>query len=165
QFDAAKQKEAAGDWKAATDDYGWILAHDPNYAKRGEMAHAFAMRGDQLRAEKKLSDAVGVYRQAVDLDGGGRDADYANARVALLDGLIALERGHADIASFRRALQLDPQLADARLGLSRAEALSGRRHRLEVAEAVLAALALAFGLWLLWRRSAPPVEPGAPTEP
>jgi hypothetical protein len=165
QFDGAKQKETAGDWKAATDEYGWILAHDPNYAKRGEMAHAFAMRGDQLRSERKLTEAVGVYRQAVDLDGGGRDAAYANARVALLDGLIALERGHAEPASFRRAMKLDPQLAEARVGLSRAEALSGRRHWLALAEAVLAALALAFGLWLLWRKSAPSAQPGAPTEP
>jgi tetratricopeptide (TPR) repeat protein len=156
QFEAAKEKESAGDLAAATDGYSWILAHDPNYGKRGEMAHAFAKRADELRAAGKRADAVAVYRQAADLAPDGPEAPYAAARAALLDGELALARGRADVTSFRRALALDPSLKDARTGLARAESVSGRKHWLEFGEALVAALALAFGLWALWRKSAPP---------
>src|SRR6185503_3990808 len=37
QFAAANAKEARGEWQAASDEYGWILAHDPNYQKRAQM--------------------------------------------------------------------------------------------------------------------------------
>jgi hypothetical protein len=57
------------------------------------------------------------------------------------------------VASFRRALSLDPSLKDAREGLARAEALRGRRRWLEVGEALGGILALAFGLWFLWKRA------------
>jgi tetratricopeptide (TPR) repeat protein len=159
QFDAALAKEAAGDWKGATDEYGWILAHDPNYAKRAQMAKAFASYADQLRQKKELSQAVGLYRQAVDLDPAGPEAKHAEALVALLDGQEALSRGQADLPSFRRALALDPSLTEARDGLARAESLAGRRRWLEGAEAVGAVFALLFGLWALWKRVQRPVVP------
>ncbi len=155
EFQDAVARETAGDWKGATDGYGWILAHDPNYARRGAMAHAFAKRGDELKAEKKFAEAVGFYRQAVDLDPKGPEVPYAGARVALLDGEMGLARGHADPVLFQRALALDPSLGEARVGLERADALIGRHRWLEIGETVLAAFALVFGLWLLWRRTTP----------
>jgi tetratricopeptide (TPR) repeat protein len=155
QFNAALAKEQAGDWKGATDEYGWILAHDPNYARRAEMAKAYARFADDLRQKKQLSQALGYYRQAVDLDPNGPEARYASARVALLDGQEALSHGQADVSSFKKAVALDPSLSEAKDGLERAESLKGRRRWLEGLEAVAAVLALMFGLWFLWKRAQP----------
>src|SRR5262249_47014101 len=106
EFQKGQTAEQANDWKAATDSYGWILAHDPNYAKKGMMAKAYVRRGDALRASGERASAVGYYRQAVDLDPKGPDATYAAARAALLDGEEAVAHGHGDVASFRQALAL-----------------------------------------------------------
>jgi tetratricopeptide (TPR) repeat protein len=117
EFAAARALEARGDLKGATDEFGWILAHDPTYARRGEMAHAFAGQGDRLRAGGQIARALGYWRQAIDLAPSRPDARYAAARVALYDGLQALDRGDADVGAFERALALDPSLTEARAGL------------------------------------------------
>jgi tetratricopeptide (TPR) repeat protein len=155
QFQAGRDFERRGDLKAATDEYGWILAHDPNYVRRGEMARAFARYGDELRAAGELARAVGYYREAVDLDPNGPEASYAGARVALCDGLAALDRGHAEPELFRRALRLEPSLREASSGLSQAEWLRVRRRGLRVAESVAAVAGLLLLLRALWRRSSP----------
>jgi hypothetical protein len=155
QFEAARERERANDWKGATDLYGWILAHDPNYAHRAQMAPAYARHADELREHGSASEAVGYYRQAVDLDPNGPEAPKAAARAALLDGEQALARGQVDVASFRRAVSLDPTLAEARAGESRAEGLRGRKRWLASTEALAALVALAFTLRLLWRRAQP----------
>jgi tetratricopeptide (TPR) repeat protein len=153
QFAAARAKEERGDVRGAVDEYGWILAHDPNYAHRGEMAHAFARYGDSVRDQGDVPRALGLWRQAIDLAPDGPDARYAGARVALYDGLEALGHGHADVGAFRRALALDPSLGEAKRGLSRAEWMQARRRWTRGAMAAGVALALAFALWLLWRRT------------
>jgi tetratricopeptide (TPR) repeat protein len=153
QFAAAKAKEERGDVKGATDDYGWILAHDPNYARKSEMAHAFARAGDSWRDQGDVPRALGYWRQAIDLAPDGPDARSAAARVALYDGLEALAHGHADVGAFKRALALDPSLAEARTGLTRARWMQARRRWTRAALSLLSALGIAFALWLLWRRT------------
>lgn len=156
EFAAAHAKEERGDLRGATDDYGWILAHDPNYARRGDMAHAFARYGDSLRDQGDVPRALGSWRQAIDLAPDGPDARYASARVALYDGLEALAHGDADLGAFRRALALDPSLTEAKKGLQRARWMQARRRWAHGAEALAGAFALAFALWLLWRRTGAP---------
>jgi tetratricopeptide (TPR) repeat protein len=170
EFASAKANEERGDLRGATDEYGWILAHDPNYARRGEMAHAFARYADSLRDQGDVPRALGYWRQAIDLAPDGPDARYAAARVALYDGLDALAHGGADTGAFNRALALDPSLSEARKGLSRAEWAQARRRWARVAEALGAAFVIAFALWLLWRRtggakSAPPASGPRPSNP
>ncbi|HEX8953047.1 MAG TPA: hypothetical protein VF945_14430 [Polyangia bacterium] len=160
-FAAAHAREERGDLKGATDDYGWILAHDPNYAHRGDMAHAFARYGDSLRDQGDVPRALGSWRQAIDLAPDGPDARPAAARVALYDGLEALARGHADVGAFSQALALDPSLSEAKKGLSRARWMRARHRLARGAETLLGAFALAFALWLLWRRTAPKSAPPA----
>ncbi len=163
EFGAAKAKEERGDVKGAVDDYGWILAHDPNYARRGEMAHAFASLGDSVRDQGDVPRALGLWRQAIDLAPDGPDARHAAARVALYDALAALERGHDAVGEFRRALALDPSLSEARAGLQRARWLAARRRVTHASAAVAALLALALGLWLLWRRTGARSDEASPT--
>ncbi|MDB4968453.1 MAG: lyase domain protein repeat-containing protein [Myxococcales bacterium] len=153
---AAKVKEERGDVKGAVDEYGWILSHDPNHPRRGEMAHAFAKYGDSLKDQGEIGRALGYWRQAIDLAPEGPDARAATARVTLYDATEALKKGHADVGAFKRAMALDPSLTEARSGLARAQSLHARRRWLSGAEALLAALAIALGLWLLWRRTTVP---------
>jgi tetratricopeptide (TPR) repeat protein len=170
QFAAARAKEQNGDLRGATDEYGWILAHDPNYAHRGDMAHAFARFADSLRDQGDVPRALGYWRQAIDLAPDGPDARYAGARVALYDGLTALDHGHADVGAFKRALALDPSLGQAHQALSRAQWMQARRRWTRGAATGAAAVALALVLWLLWRRtgaprSAPPDAGPRPSDP
>ncbi len=116
QLQSGKEKEARGDWQGATDEYGWILAHDPNYDKRAQMTHAFVEAGEALRARGEVSRAVGYYRQAVDLDPAGPEARVAGARVALCDGLESLKSGSGEASRLQLALSLDPALSEARFG-------------------------------------------------
>jgi len=140
------------------------------------MAHAFAKYADSLRDQGETARALGFWRQAIDLAPEGPDARYAAARVALYDGLQAVERGNADIGAFKRALALDPSLSEARAGLTKAQALHSRRRWLQGLEAAAALFGIGFLLWLLWKKSgsssalpppppptAPPSEPTAPT--
>jgi tetratricopeptide (TPR) repeat protein len=176
EFADAKAREERGDVKGATDEYGWILAHDPTYARRGEMAHAFARYGDSLHEAGDVARALGYWRQAIDLAPEGPDARYAGARVALYDGLQAVARGHADTGAFKRALALDPSLDEAKHGLARAESLHARRRWLQGGETLLALSGIGLLLWLLWRRtgtmgvtssfrSGPPGPPPPPAPP
>ncbi|MGZ3407049.1 MAG: hypothetical protein ACXVAN_11440, partial [Polyangia bacterium] len=170
EFAAARTKEERGDLRGATDDFGWILAHDPNYAHRGLMAHAFAHYADSLRDQGDVPRALGYWRQAIDLAPDGPDARYAAARVALYDGLAALAHGGTDTGAFKRALALDPSLSEARKGLARAEWAQARHRWAHAAEALVAAFLIALGLWLLWRRtgvarSEPPAAGPRPSHP
>jgi tetratricopeptide (TPR) repeat protein len=88
-FQSAKTKESAGDFQAATDDYGWILAHDPNYDKRAQMAPAFLQMGERLLQQDQLPRAVGYFRQGLDLDPTGPAAAKARAHVAECDRRLA----------------------------------------------------------------------------
>jgi tetratricopeptide (TPR) repeat protein len=151
QFHKGQAREQAGDFKGASDEYGWILAYEPNYARRGEMSHALVKYADELRGKELTSQALGYYRQAIDLDPAGTDARYARARVALLDGLESLERRHPDPQLFQEALALDPSLDEARRGLTKALTLLGGRRWLYAGEGAAAALVLFFFVWLLWR--------------
>ena len=60
------------------------------------------------------------------------------------------------------ALALDPSLTEAQRGLARAQWMVARRRWTRAAEALAGALALAFALWLLWRRTGTP-KSAAPT--
>src|SRR5439155_26656622 len=111
----------------------------------------------------EVGRALGYWRQAIDLAPAGPDARAAAARVALWDAQQALDKGHADVGAFKRAVALDPSLAEARSGLQRAEGMRARRRWLHGAEAVAAAFALALALWLLWRRTAPTAHSSQPT--
>jgi hypothetical protein len=120
------------------------------------MAHAFARLGDSLRDQGEVPRALGAWRQAIDLAPDQEDARYAGARVALYDGLQALDHGVADEDMFARAERLDRSLAPAaERARARVHALHARRRWLHAGEGAGATVVLLLVLWLLWRRSAP----------
>jgi hypothetical protein len=67
------------------------------------------------------------------------------------------------VAGFKRALALDPSLGQARSGLSKAEWLQSRRKWTRGGIGLVVAFALAFGLWLLWRRTGAPKQEATTT--
>jgi hypothetical protein len=153
-YRTAHDKEAAGDHKGAAGDYGWILAHDPNFNRKAEMAPAFAAYAGQLEAGGEVSRALGFYRLSIDLDPTGEAVGRLRARVAYLDGMQGLKLGNAGALEFQKAIVLDPSLAPARKGLALAEAVHSRRRLVQSAQAAGVAFGLLFLLWLLWRRAA-----------
>ncbi len=104
----------------AVNDFGWILANQPDHPRRAEMAAAFAKLGEALAymAEKQgdssnLARALGLLRQALILR-----PDIANfvqicERIHRLDGAQARQRGgdgSADFASAEECLQKNPSV-------------------------------------------------------
>ena len=78
-----RPRSSAAICRRATDEYGWILAHDPNYARAARWRTRSPRYADSLRDQGERPRALGYYRQAVDLDPDGPEARYAAARVAL----------------------------------------------------------------------------------
>jgi hypothetical protein len=152
-FRSAEAKESAGDHQGAAGDYGWILAHDPNFDRRALMAPAFAAYAEKLQAAGEISRALGFYRVSIDLDPSRKDADRLRARVAYLDGMQGLKLGDADPLEFQKALALDPSLGAAKEALELAKAIHARRRLVKSAQAAGVAFGLLFLLWLLWRRA------------
>ena len=65
EFAAAKAKEERGDVKGATDDYGWILAHDPNYAgSHYALALVARHNGDAAIARAEFDLATRYWKNA-----------------------------------------------------------------------------------------------------
>jgi hypothetical protein len=142
-FDAAAGKEKAGDLEGAVGDFQWILAHDPFYERRAEMAPVFVRFGESL-LEREPAQAALLLRQALLLAPELPGAQRIEAELHLLDGLHRLGGGDESRFEFERALALDPSLARARQALRELEMRRGRRDR-----AALAAFGSVGGAFVL----------------
>lgn len=173
-FDKARGQEATGDLAGAVDSFGWILAHQPDHPRRGEMARVFARLGQRLaeegddgREEAKTSRALGLLRQALALDAGAgpalRDARRIEAQIHYLDGRQAQRRGGDGIADFEQAVAADGAYLRARQALEAARLRNPRRGvgwwTVGAGVGLLVPL-----LYLLWRRSRRDEELGHPDE-
>ncbi|MSP62640.1 MAG: hypothetical protein EXR72_20390 [Myxococcales bacterium] len=147
-FERGAGKRATGDLAGAIGDFSTILAHDPMYERRGEMAEAFQAQGDALLAAEP-ERAVRLWRQAVDLDAGGP----ASPRARHIEAAIALRDG--SLAALRRALVLEPEHAAARAALDEIEAGKRRRVRRRDAIAGGAAILIVMVIALAARRRRP----------
>ena len=157
-FQSAKAHEQAGDITKAVDEFGWILANQPDHPRRAEMSESFCRFGEQLAQKGEqagqwddVARGVGWLRQALVLSPGRPDAAKVRAQVHLLDGKLAQQKGGDGRTDFELAVAADPSLAEARRALHSATPPAAHRLRgfwlLLGSGAVLAALAL-----LLWRR-------------
>jgi tetratricopeptide (TPR) repeat protein len=109
------------DAETAAAAFDRALARDPALEKRAEMAPAYLAfartlkDGDPLRAMANL-------RKAMRVDPSGTVARQAEAELLVLSAKDLSARGIVDEGSLRRALELDPDNADARAALQRIEA-------------------------------------------
>lgn len=154
QFNAAAAKARSGDLRGAIADFSAILAHDPLYARRAEIAGVFFDYGEKL-LDDDPARALPYLRQAVVLDPGSERSHKIDARIHLIDGEARMKAGVYDPADFRRALALDPTLDEARAAL---DALDRRQSREGLVQASglaaggLALLCVGVALWRLKRR-------------
>lgn len=154
QFNAAAAKARAGDLGGAIADFSAILAHDPLYARRAEIAGVFFDYGEQL-LEDDPARALPYLRQAVVLDPSSERSRKTDARIHLLDGEARMNAGVYDPADFRRALALDPSLDEAQAALDKLAHRQSREGLVQATGLAAGGLALLFvgvALWRLKRR-------------
>ncbi len=147
-YAAAVEKRRRGDLAGAVDDFSTILAHDPTYERRGEMAEAFQARGEaELGADPERG--VRHLREAMALDPTRARKD--EARIAFLEAQRARAAGSADPSPFRRVLAIDPDHADAKAVLADLEARAHRRRHAEIVTAGGGSLGLLIVMLLVAR--------------
>lgn len=175
---SGKAHEKAGEWADAVNDFGFILANQPDHPRRGDMAGAFEHLGEQLAksAEKSgdqttLARAIGLLRQALLLrpepspppPGGDDEAARLCARIHRLDAQQSRRLGGDDRLDVLRADRCDARLATERLRevppASARNTLS-RRSRLLPWLLVAGGLLLGALAILLARRRLPPATSG-----
>ena len=163
-FAAAQAALSNGDLARAIDEYSWILANEPDHARRAEMAPVFARHGEALIAQADragvhevatLGRGVGLLRQALMLDPALPNAAQLRARIHTLDGLQARRAGGDGTADFLQAIDSDPQTAQAKAGLRRASLQSPRWHWVSFAFLGTGFVLLALLWWRRQRRLSP----------
>ena len=106
-----------------------VLARDPTFARRAEMAPAYLAFARTLKKHDR-AQAMTALRKAMRADPAGPSAREAESELLVLESLDRAEHGLVDEGSLRHALELDPQNAEAKAALLRLEnesrARSGR---------------------------------------
>jgi tetratricopeptide (TPR) repeat protein len=170
QLASAREALARGAFAAAEQALDQALQLDPFGALAGRAAPLYARIAGQHEASDRLEQALACLRRAVRLapDAPGHAAWLA--RIAYLEAELRLGTGTVDLAGYRRALALDPALAEARAVLDELTGVNAERARARRrALAVLAAVLLtAAGFFTLragrGRATRPAAEPDAPAD-
>ena len=133
-FSSGEAHLNAGQPKLAVEEFGWILANQPDHPRRAEMAAAFRRYGEQLanQAERSNDDslrsqAVGWLRHSVLLASTQPDVAKLRAQIHLLDGKLSLTHGGDGKSDFTAAMAADPNQGEARLYLNRMASKPQRR--------------------------------------
>ena len=133
-FASAEAHLQAGQPKLAVEEFGWILANQPDHPRRAEMAAAFRRYGEQVadQAERSNDDslrsqAVGWLRHSVLLASTQPGVAKLRAQIHLLDGKLSLTHGGDGKSDFTAAMAADPNQGEARLYLNRMASKPQRR--------------------------------------
>jgi len=102
------------------------LARDPSFERRAEMAPAYLAFARALKKDDPAR-ARAHLRQSLRVDPQGPLARQAESELLVLEAKDRATHGIVDDGSLRRALELDPDNADARAELLRIEAESDAR--------------------------------------
>jgi hypothetical protein len=148
--------EQNGKLEEATSAYDRVLARQPMLDRRGEMVSGYVAYAQSLE-DKEPEKALALFRKAERLDPEGPRKAQIQAEIAYLEGMSLVARGVAEAEPFRRALELDPGHAKARVELDRLEnAKEERKGRTQrfVAAGVVLAVAIA-GILLFGGRKRP----------
>jgi tetratricopeptide (TPR) repeat protein len=169
QLAAAREALARGAFAAAEQALDQAVQLDPFGALAARAAPLYARIAGQHEASDRLEQALACLRRAARLapDAPGRAAWLA--RIAYLEAELRLGTGTVDLGGYRRALALDPALAEARAVLDEltgvnAERERARRRALAVLAAVLLTAAGFFTLRAGRGRATRPAEPDAPAD-
>lgn len=164
-FEEGKAARDAGDLEKMRDRFDKLLAHDPNFEGRAELAAGYVAFA-KASQDKSREAAVAALRRAERLDPTLQDVPSLRLT---LEAESLEERGIADSTLLERAIEQDPQNSRAKSALARFE--RGEPKRSEntryVAAGSILALALAAIAYLLLRKpkAEPPPAPEATAEP
>jgi len=103
-----------------------VLARDPAFVRRAEMAPAYLALARTLKKHDG-GRAMAALRKAMRADPTGQSAREAESELLVLETQGRAEQGVVDEASLRHALELDPQNAEAKDALLRLETESRAR--------------------------------------
>lgn len=156
--DMAEAATLAGQskWPEVAARYDRILAADPLYVRRHEMAPAYLELGKLRKAEGAWGAAADAFDRALSVDPGGAHAAQADAEMHFARAQLATEQGHAAAADdeLARALVSDPDHEGAKTAAAARPAPARRTWLLFAGLGTgVAALAL-LGFALLQRRKA-----------
>jgi len=164
-FEAGQAARSKGDFAAMRESFDKLLAYDPNFEQKSELAAGYAAFA-RATADKSRPDAIAALRRAERL--APTLAGVTSLRLAL-EAEALEEHGIADSTLLERALETDPQNARAKAALTRFERGEPKRSenaRTIAAGAILAAAGLAIAFILLKRpRKLPAIEPAASSDP
>jgi tetratricopeptide (TPR) repeat protein len=161
-FEDGQAARARGDWAKMRAAFDQLLAHDPNFDARSELAAGY-LEFAKANLDKSRADALAALRRVERLDPSQNAA--ASLRLAL-EAEALEDQGVIDSTLLERALEKDPQSTRARAALSRFE--RGEPKRSEAARwltalSILAAAALAI-VAIFLRRPKPEKTTPAPPE-
>jgi hypothetical protein len=166
-FDAGQAARGKGDLKAMRDSFDQLLARDPNFEQRAELARGYAAFARSVQ-DSSRADALVALRRAERLDPTLKDV--TSLRLTL-EAEALEERGIADSTLLERALLEDPSNGRAQAALARFERGEPKRTekaRLIAAGSILGLAGLAIGFILLRRpkpEQKPEPEPAARLDP
>jgi hypothetical protein len=159
-FEDGQAARAKGDLAAMKDNFDKLLAHDPNFDQRAEVAAGYVAFAKGA-LDKSRPEAIAALRRAERLDPTLKDA--TSLRLTL-EAEALEEKGVADSTLLDRALENDAQNPRAKSAQARFE--RGEPKRSENARFIAAGSILAFAAaaiaFILLRKPSPPPSP-APT--
>jgi tetratricopeptide (TPR) repeat protein len=153
-FEDGQAARNRGDLAAMRESFDKLLAYDPNFEQRAELAAGYVAFAKATQ-DKSRSDAIAALRRAERLDPTLKDA--TSLRLTL-EAEALEEQGIADATLLDRALENDTQNSRARSTLARFERGEPKRSenaRLIAAGAILATAALSIAFILLRRPKTP----------
>jgi hypothetical protein len=153
-FEDGQAARNRGDLAAMRQSFDKLLAYDPNFEQRAELAAGYVAFA-KATADKSRTDAIAALRRAERLDPTLKDA--TSLRLTL-EAEALEEQGIADATLLDRALENDGQNSRARSTLARFERGEPKRSenaRLIAAGAILGVAALSIAFILLRRPKTP----------
>ena len=161
-FEDGKAALAKGDLVVMRENFDKLLAYDPNFEERTEIAAGYVAFAKAAQ-DKSRADAIAALRRAERLDPTLKDA--TSLRLTL-EAEALEETGIADATLLERALENDAQNARAKSAQSRFERGEPKRSenaRYIAAASILTAAIAAIAFILL--RKSPPPPPAPPPSP
>jgi tetratricopeptide (TPR) repeat protein len=156
---------ALGDkrYAEAAQAFDKVLAHSPLFEGRAEMAPAYLGYAEELIAADEVDDAAVTLRKALRLAPDSPSKNEIESRLLFLEGRALADKGTPDVFVLKRALELDPDNAQAKALLDSlaAEAATRRASTEHYISAALVALLALAALIVLYRRrdrKAPPPD-------
>ena len=156
-FEDGRAARAKGDLSAMRENFDKLLAYDPNFEERSEIAAGYVAFAKATQ-DKSRADAIAALRRAERLDPTLKDA--TGLRLTL-EAEELEESGIADSTLLERALENDAQNSRAKAAQARFERGEPKRSenaRYVAAAAILGAAALSIA-FILFRRQKPEPAP------